>query len=311
MIKNICNEYIPEDVLCVTPVPTGNINETYLIDTSVGRYVLQHIQKNMDLAKLRFNYKLYSEACETGKILFPKWMNLKTGDYFFIDSENQRWRMYKYLEGDIYSSHLSEDKCYSCGFGIGILHGILKKLPLKPEAVYPHLHDLRYYYEQYLRLLESSDLCEENRDASIEKVITESIPKIMSYKTKYEAVIHGDLKLSNILFRNGSVAGFIDWDTIMTGSIAEEVADCIRSGCMSENGLDKAAAHALINGYRDSSGIGEEILNEIPASFEKICFELALRYYTDAISKNTYFKEKYPGYRKKRATELLNNSVFP
>ena len=305
MITDICREYITEDISAVTPVLGGNINDTYLIEASSGRYVLQRLQKKMDAGKLEYNYKLYSPACDAEGILYPKWLCLREGGFFFTDKEGCNWRMYTYLDGDILSAPLSAEQCYACGYGLGRLHKVLKSLPEKPKAVYPHLHDIGYYYEQYLSVLNGGNLCEENIDKDIEETIRRMMPKITSGTESEESIIHGDAKISNILFRNGKVVGFLDWDTVMTGSVNEEIADCIRSCCISGNTLDKAAFHALTEGYRDSSCSGEDIQDKVAASFEKICFELALRYYTDAISREKHFKEKYPGYRVTRAKELI------
>ena len=305
MITDICREFTIKDIISATPFSGGNINDTYLIESPSGRYVLQRLQKKMDCSKLQFNYKLYSKVCESEGILYPKWLSLREGGFFFTDKEGCDWRMYVYLEGDVLSVPLSEEQCYACGYGLGRLHKVLNGLPDKPMAVYPHLHDIDYYYGQYVDALSGKNLCEESRDKIIEETIRTMMPKVSSVPDAGESVIHGDAKISNILFQNGKVTGFLDWDTLMTGSVNEEIADCIRSCCVSDNTLDNAAFRALINGYRDASGAGEDITDKVAASFEKICFELALRYYTDAISDENHFKEKYPGYRVTRAKELI------
>lgn len=305
MITDICREFSIIDILDVTTFSGGNINDTYLIESTSGKYVLQRLQKKMDCSKLQFNYKLYSKVCESEGILYPKWLSLRDGGFFFTDKEGCDWRMYVYLEGDVLSVPLSEEQCYACGYGLGRLHKVLSGLSEKPLAVYPHMHDMEFYYGQYVDALNGKNLCEENRDTDIEETIRTMISKITSAADAGESVIHGDAKISNILFQNGRVAGFLDWDTLMTGSVNEEIADCIRSCCVSGNTLDTAAFRALINGYRDTSGAGEDITDKVAASFEKICFELALRYYTDAISFENHFKEKYPGYRVTRAKELI------
>ena len=66
---------------------------------------------------------------------------------------------------------------------------------------------------------------------------------------------------------------------------------------------DCDAAAILIDGY---SSINNSLTSdEIQSAFRKICFELGLRYYTDAISKEKKFKVHYPGYRLGKAKTLL------
>ena len=302
MITDICQKYLPENIINVSAIPGGNINDTYLVETAAGRYVLQRMQEGMSLSALEYNYNLYSDVFDREKILYPKWMKQQNGSYFFTDlsdEDRRSFRMYKYLEGDILSTPLSEDNCYQCGYGLGKLHSVLKALPASPRAVYPHLHDISYYYEQYREALDNI------RDHEIEEIIKKTMPEMLSSEHRFISMIHGDAKLSNMLFKDGKVVGFLDFDTVMTGSVPEEIADCIRSCCLSDNSLNKSAASKLIQGYLDASGENKDIAELIPFSFKKICFELALRYYTDAISGNNYFKEHYPGYRLNRAKELL------
>lgn len=51
--------------------------------------------------------------------------------------------------------------------------------------------------------------------------------------------------------------------------------------------------------------MAEEVRELLPAALSKICFELGLRYYTDAVSKSEIFTEKYPGYRIVNAKNLI------
>lgn len=306
-VKEISGRFIDEEVLSVVSLGLGNINDTFIVETGSGKYVLQRIQKKMDPTKLEYNYGLYSKICEQENMLFPKWIRDRDGKFFVSDSDGNSWRMYPYIEGEILSAPLSEAQCHACGEGLGRIHAALKKLPEAPKPVYPHLHDMGYYYEQYVNTLRGDGLCEDSRDADVEEKIRRKMAEISSFDTGSKSVVHGDAKLSNMLFREGKVVGFLDWDTVMEGSVSEEIADCIRSACIKDGKLDIRGAKALIEGYISASRTDEIITDLVPGAFDKICFELALRYYTDAISDNKHFIEKYPGYRLKRAKELLQN----
>lgn len=306
-VIEISGRFLEEEIRSVFSSGQGNINDTFIVETGSGKYVLQRLQKKMDPAKLEFNYGLYSEICERENILFPKWIGSREGQFFVTDRDGNRWRMYPYIEGEILSAPLSKEQCYACGEGLGRIHKTLKNLPEAPKPVYPHLHDLIYYQEQYILTINGADLCEDNRDSQIEEQIRRKMAEVSSFDTGIRSIVHGDAKISNMLFRNGRVVGFLDWDTVMEGTASEEIADCIRSACISDGKLDIGAAKALIEGYKAASHPDETITDLIPGAFDKICFELALRYYTDAISNKKYFKEKYPGYRLKRAKELFQS----
>lgn len=307
-LEKICRRYIDREVLSVTPLGGGNINDTYLADTLDGKYVLQRLQRNMDTGKLEYNYRLYSRVCEEKKWCYPMWLRDTAQEYFYTDENGDNWRIYRYIDGDILASPISEESLYACGQGLADMHSVLSELSGRPAAVYPNLHDPSFYYEEYKRVLYSNELCEEYRDSTIEDNIRENIGKYISYTPINVTAVHGDTKLSNIIFSNGKVIGFLDYDTVMEGTLAGDIADCIRSCCVSENRLDKGAAGILLDGYIARAHTDQSIIAEVFDEFHKICFELALRYYTDAVSLTKKFREKYPGYcleRAKALTDLL------
>ena len=308
MIVDICMLFIKNRIINVIPLGGGHINETYLIETEDGRYICQRISRDMDTAKLEHNYSLYSKACSESDLAYPALLKTDEGDFFALDPDGGSWRVYPMIEGDILNtSPISEEELREGGMGLARLHGMLSSVAEKPQANYPHLHDLKHYYDIYRRSLESTDLSEENRDRDLEELIEEKYAAMPYYMAEPRWVIHGDTKLANILFEKERVKGFIDFDTIMMGSVAEDVADCIRSACLRDGVLDERGAAHLTEGYLCAArpDMAEEVRELLPAALSKICFELGLRYYTDAVSKSEIFTEKYPGYRIVNAKNLI------
>ena len=337
-IKDIFNKYIEERIVSLRSLEEGHINDTFLVETKSGKYVLQLLNERMDVEKLLYNYKLYSKAFDEYGMLYPKWIeindnksavyineknsrgntedevNIKQAPkcYFFEDPEGQIWRLYTYIEGDTVKSNIDEDEAFALGEGLARLHDIMLTIKTEPKAVYPHLHDLERYYKFYRDCLHNEELCkQENRSGRIEREIEERIKPFLDNNYVNFQTVHGDPKLSNAIFRNGKVVGFIDMDTIMTGSIEEDLADCIRSCCIHDGSYNHKLAKKIIEGY-ESVCFNDKNLDfktafekRVDFSFEKICFELGLRYYTDAISNEHYFKGKSSEYLIKRAKELL------
>lgn len=318
-LQPICRRFLKEDPVSAEPLEEGHINDTYLVRTDSGKYVLQRLQKKMDPGRLIHNYGLYAPVFEAHGFLYPKWLRDEAVEYFYTDECGDRWRMYSYIEGEVLSTPLTKEQLFACGQGLARVHRILKELPGAPQAVYPILHDLRYYYDRYMELLNGGDIMEENRDPVVEAKLSERLGAFLSVRSDCPennpgegvapngiapandiAIIHGDAKLSNMLFRNGQLVGMLDLDTVMGGSVTEELADCIRSCCVNRGTFDREAADILADGYRGGAAI-----SHLPQAFNKIHLELALRYYTDALSKEKHFKERYPGYRLERVRELL------
>ncbi len=301
-IQPICRQFIPFDVRLISSNSKGLINDTFLVSAEGKMYVVQRLNRNMNADFLEFNYGLYSKACEENNWLYPKWIKDSEGKYFYTDSDDDMWRMYPFISCEILEKPLSKERLFSLGQGLARMHEIFDSIDDKPKEVYPMLHDLSHYYDEYKRVISET---QEERDEELEKKIDDKIDAMLNVKLDTSSVIHADTKLSNILFCNGKVVGSIDMDTIMPGSVLEDIADCIRSSCVYSGRFDKEAAEQIIKGYESLSS-KKEIEKNLPQVFEKICFELALRYYTDSISETKYFKESYLGYSRERAKSLLN-----
>jgi len=306
-ITEICGNFIDKTIISATPFGDGHINDSFLIKTDGNMYICQRVQKKMDTSVLTKNYGLYSTACDNFSFRYPTWIKTRENGFFFTDETGDHWRMYPYIPGEVLSAPLSERELYACGRGLAKLHLILDTVKEPPEAVYPMLHDLKYYWERYEALFEGPDLIAENRDLNIEKIISTNIDRFLAVSNDRTAVIHGDAKLANILFKDGEVIAFIDIDTVMRGSRAEDLADLIRSACTGNGGVDLKSADNIIKGYVDTAPglLSSREISLIPETVKKIGFELALRYYTDSISKVKLFKENYPGYLLEKAEKQL------
>ncbi|MCR4647784.1 MAG: phosphotransferase [Lachnospiraceae bacterium] len=311
-VKRICLYFTDSLVLAVKPVEEGHINDTFIVKTEEGRFIIQHIQKNIDVSKQEHNFLLYSEVFEKSDFLYPKWLKNKEGKFIYSDENEGKWRMYPYIEADILKVPLTDENLFECGRGLFKLHEMLKVIKGETEASYPHLHDLKYYLGEYNDISDGNKVLSGKRNVSTEEIIELKKDKMLSTDSGPLAIIHGDTKLSNILFKDGRAAGFIDMDTLMKGYPLEDLSDCIRSCAVLNGKFDREAAEKILNGYLNESDENEAeyIRKTIPDVFDKICFELGLRYYTDYLSGERYFNEKYPGYCLDRARELMSVSWY-
>ena len=305
-LEKLYPDYINSKTVSVSPLGDGHINDTFLADTGKSRYVVQRVKNTMDIESCLYNYGLYSKACEESDWYYPVWIPNAEGKMFFTDERGYHWRMYRYIAGDILNTPLDDSMLFSCGRGLAKMHAIFGSIKEKPKAVYPHLHDLKFYYDTYLKALRGCDGLTDDRDPTLEKIIDSQIEAMLNIGPDMPVVVHGDAKLANILFKDDAVIGFLDFDTIMMGSVLEDVADCIRSCCIEDGVLNKNKADMLVQGYNSAISKEQAVdAAKLPIVFDKICFELGLRYYTDAIAKEKVFKEKYNGYRLQRAHDLL------
>ena len=293
-VKEICNRFIKDTVTDITISSDGHINETYFIKTRAGYYVCQKMQKGIDTEALKYNYRLYYNALKDFGLLFPKWINCIDGSGFYaVDQNNDKWRMYTYIQGDMYKSPLSKEILYACGQGLAKLHLAFQSIAERPIAVYPHIHDLNYYSDTFEKMISCNDHNKDLRDHVLEEKIYKGAERFLKLRLDRTQIVHGDTKLSNILFSDGEVKAIIDMDTFMNGSLLEDMADLIRSICADTGYIEESTAVTVMSGYLSiSSGLlPDEEVGLLLEVTKKICFELGLRYYIDHISHIKVLKE--------------------
>jgi Phosphotransferase enzyme family len=126
--------------------------------------------------------------------------------------------------------------------------------------------------------------------------------------------IHGDPKVNNVLICTSTqqAIGVIDLDTVKPGLIHYDIGDCLRSGCNPHGEdtkdweqvyFDAQMCHAMLKGYlSQASGFLTDYDYEYMFDgIRLIAFELGLRFFTDHLAGNVYFKVKYPTHNLDRA----------
>ncbi len=115
--------------------------------------------------------------------------------------------------------------------------------------------------------------------------------------------IHGDCKINNLLFRENSaeVVCVVDLDTTMHGHWAWDFGDLARSGAVTQDGsLSLDLFGALVEGF---AGEKEAALgaDELVLAPRYVCFMLGVRFLTDHLDGDRYFKVQARGDNLRRA----------
>ncbi len=126
--------------------------------------------------------------------------------------------------------------------------------------------------------------------------------------------IHGDPKVNNVLFdrHSGRAVAVVDLDTVKPGLVHYDIGDCLRSGCnpAGEEATDLGAVHfdlalarPLLQGYLELARpfLSDADLDHIPVAAQLISFELGLRFFSDHLAGNRYFKCRHPRHNLERA----------
>ena len=283
-------------------------NEPYLVMKNI-ELVTEHIRK-----KLEEENDTTHQTLSIIKTINDE--NLYT--YINQDGEKEYFRAFNYIDNCISYDNFNDVKnpkklAYEAGKSFGLFQRLLNDFPvnLLGETI-KDFHNTKKRFNDLLlsienkvtnRALEYSneiiDLISMIKEASI---IVDSLGKSIPIR-----VTHNDTKLNNILMDEEKNIGIsiIDLDTVMPGSSLFDLGDGIRSACSNsfedetdekEIFLNIDLTKAYLKGYLEEMAhyLNESEINNIAISIKILTYELALRFLTDYINGDTYFKIKYP-----------------
>ena len=326
-ILSICSQF---DIACeatsVIPFGSGHINSTFLVTLeNQDRYVLQNINtyvfKNpeqlMDnvfgvTSFVADTLKKQGIAPERRTLSFVK---SKDGKKFYADKDGNAFRMYKCIENaTAYDSVEKEGVLFEAAAAFGEFQRQLGDYPA--ETLYETIPDFHNTVARYKSFEEAVALDAKGRAESV----AEDIEALRKYADRASIitsaldngdipirVTHNDTKLNNVLIDNITGKGIcvIDLDTVMPGSLLYDFGDSVRYAANNgaEDDMNLANVWLKLDLFKEFSdgflvGIGDSITKKekelLPLSVFVLTYELALRFMTDYLNGDVYFKTKYP-----------------
>ncbi len=313
----------------ISPLGRGNINDSYLVATASGRFVLQRINTAVfpNPLQLMDNFKQLchhlqkkkesSGYCLAPLVLFPT----LNGDTFFQDRDGSIWRGLHYIAPSTTCFHIeSQQQATEIGQALAHFHLAVSDLP--PDKFFdplPGFHILPQYLAQFEQVNKTA------KQANTAEV-RYCLSTINKYKIKAglfekgkqtgqfkEVIVHGDPKIENFLFdrRGEKVLAIIDLDTAGPGLIHFDIGDCLRSACnrtgeelkSKKVQFDTDICRAILHSYlRETDQFLRPVDKEhIFDAIQLMCFELGLRFFSDYLQNNIYFKTDYPEQNLERA----------
>lgn len=312
----------------------GHINGTFFVDTADGKkYVIQRINtgifkdpdglmRNVIGITEHIRRKLAAEGgdVERGTLHFIKTVS---GDNYYEDRENgSAWRAYVYVDGvESFQSAGSTDVFSQVGRAFGHFQMQLADYDASGlcETI-PNFHNTPSRYVDFEAALVRNASGRADRAADAVEFV-KAHKDVCSYIADRIAagvlplrVTHNDTKLNNILIdkATGKPICIIDLDTVMPGSVLFDFGDAIRFGASSaaedekdlsavfmREDMFEAFAGGFIGGL-EGSLTDTEIL-ELPMGALVITLETGIRFLTDYLDGDTYFRTHYPEHNLDRA----------
>ena len=294
----------------------GNINDTFLARSTKQALVLQKINNRVfpDPELLIRNLQLVSHHIQSQKYVEKqRWEDVllvptKSGENFVRDGDGNLWRALSYIANSLSVTKVQTTlQAKETGWALGRFHTKLATLPSHHLAApLPGFHILSSYLAIFDALDTTANSSKEvqfctdfintHRDTAL------ILERAADAGEISKAIIHGDPKIGNILFdqKTGKAVSIIDLDTTGPGFFQHDIGDCLRSICnragesASTNAVtfDLPLCQAVLNGYLEEAGtlLTTVDLEYIYNGLQAITFELGLRFLTDYLQGNIYFK---------------------
>lgn len=314
-------------ILKIAPYGNGHINDTFVVKTDKKRYILQRINTNLfkKPEKLIHNHLLITDYIKKN---YPEEKVLtlvptKNKD-FLSKTPLGCFRMFEFVEDSLCFNRISPQLFEKSGEVFGKFTANLDGFDAKQlYDVLPNFHDTQMRFEQFEKarkrdVLNRAKDCQREIDFVLRhKMLAPIFTKLLKSGELPYRVTHNDTKINNLLFDKSGESGIvIDLDTIMKGAAGFDFGDSIRFGATTakedEKNLDRVhfdlnLFKAYTRGYLKNMGplLTKKEKDTLAFSAILITYECGMRFLTDHLNGDTYFKIDHPAHNLERARTQL------
>ncbi len=306
------------------PYGNGHINDTFLIVTRLEdgtqvRYILQAL--NTDVFKEPD--KVLENIDKVTSFLRKKndnprgvmeLIHTKDGKTSYVDNRGYYWRAFTFIEDSLCLEHPENTSdFYECAVAFGQFQYYLNEFPAETlHETIPDFHNTPKRFKDFLAAVEN-DVA--GRAASVQKEIEfykarEDFYSVLMDSNKAGIlplrVTHNDTKSNNVMLdaKTRKALCVIDLDTIMPGFSVTDFGDSIRFGAstaaedekdLSKVNIDLEMFDVYADGFLTGCGglLSNDEIRLMPEGAKMMTVECGMRFLTDYLNGDTYFKTAY------------------
>lgn len=319
----------------ISPHGRGLINDTFVVTTDTGRRVIlqrinrhvfphpEHIMENLRVLSGHIRLRAATDKTTGHTLRPPEILPTRDGRDFLIDAEGGFWRAQEFIGNTRSYENISNiSQAGEVGFALGRFHALIHDLdPARLHQTLPGFHDTPGYFMRFLRATsrpraDSADpgLLHGLRFVEKRQDLTRVLGKAVREGKLSIRAIHGDTKLNNFLFdvQTGKAVSLIDLDTVQPGLLHFDIGDCLRS-CANTAGespenittvrFDLDIGRAILKNYLAETRefLARQDYDYLYDAIRLVPFELGLRFLTDHLEGNHYFRIDWAGQNLHRA----------
>lgn len=307
------------------PHGSGHIHTTWLVRTTepeASDYILQKISSEVfrDIPALMENIRWVTVHLAEKNYRAPELILTTRHQTHYIDHEGNCWRMFVYIPESVTYDHPADIRmAFEAGKAIGNFQYLLSDLDFHLHETIPGFHNLDFRMMEYRNaiLQDPASRCAavEPERETVEEILPMLAPLQQAMATGLLPlrVTHNDTKLNNILFdTHRNAICLIDLDTVMPGYIHYDFGDAVRTlgNTADEDEQDLTRIHfdtrifeEFSRGYLQAASgfITREEKEWLPLAPAYMTFIIGLRFLTDHILGDTYFRIHRAGHNRDRA----------
>jgi hypothetical protein len=314
------------------PNISGHINDTYIVYYDKGsgvsqRYILQRINHNVfkEPEKVMENIigitrHMREKIIKAGGDPLRETLNLiptNEGGYLHRSEDGNYWRGYLFIDGArTYQTVENKEHFYKAGKAFGNFQRLLSDYPVENlHETIPNFHNTKMRFDAFVDAVEKDVM---NRAKDVKEEIefalkrADDTPILVDLLEKGELplrVTHNDTKFNNVMIDDKTGEGIcvIDLDTVMPGLSLYDFGDSIRFGAnpaaederdLSKVWMDLGLYEQFTRGYLETAGdsLTRTELEYMPFSAKLMTYECGIRFLTDHLNGDTYFRILRPGH---------------
>jgi len=317
--------FVGERATCV-PFAGGHINASWLVRRGAERRFLQRINADVfpDPRQVMATVTVVTahvRACGE-PVTCPALLPTLSGRPWLEDEYGDIWRCSEYVDADAKPTVGSAHDAREAAFAFGAFSRMLASYegPPLPETI-PGFHDTAARLRQLEQVVTMDPLgrvaaARSHIEALRQRApLADLLPPRMAAGAVPYRLAHNDAKIANVLFDRGSgrARWVVDLDTVMPGSLLHDFGDLVRSSVSraaedaaspeAEAELFEALVEGFLRGVGDTPTATE--LELLESAGRLITFEQAVRFLTDHLQGDTYFRIDRPGQNLERAWSQL------
>jgi Ser/Thr protein kinase RdoA (MazF antagonist) len=342
-LKNITNQFdfvgTPIDI---KPLGNGLINDTYIVKTvedEAPDYVLQRInhniftnpdllQHNIEVVTAHIRGKLETEGVDDIDRKVLQFIPTPSGKTY-AKVGDEYWRMMVFIPRAVTYEAVTPELSYDAGRAFGHFQAMLADVPETLEETIPNFHNMEFRLQQLHdavaadavgRVKDVATLLEAIEQRADEMCLAERLHREGALPKR---VCHCDTKVNNMMFdESGRVLCIIDLDTVMSSYIFSDYGDFLRTAASTapedepdtdKIHFNKAIFEAFTRGYIEGAGVFllPVEINNLPYAVKLFPYMQCVRFLTDYINGDTYYRIAYPEHNlvRTRAQWKLFNEV--